>query len=78
MTAREQHLQLFDVTLRDDAGIASLEVALDVQLIRRLLIIALCLLDLCIRLKDIRLRRQQSGIDFGNLAPVCFHGGFLL
>ena len=78
MTARLQHLKLFDVTLRDDAGIALLQVSLGVQLIRSLLKIALGLLDLPFRLENVRLRDQHRGIDFGNLAPGGFQRRFLL
>ena len=78
MTAREQHLELFDVTLRDDAGIASLQFALGVQFIRGLLIVALGLLDLSFRLENIRLRGQHGGIDLGNLAPRRFQRRLLL
>jgi hypothetical protein len=78
LTAREQHLELFDVTLRDNAGIAFLEFALGVQLIRSPLVGSLCFLDLSIRLENIRLRRQQGGIDFGNLAPGRFQCCFPL
>ena len=65
---RRQHLEFFDVTLRNDAGIALLEVPLGVELVGCLLIVAFCLLNLPFRLKNIRLRRQHGGIDFGDLA----------
>ena len=78
LAAREQHLELFDITLRDDAGVAFLQLALHVQFVRRLLIVALGLRDLSLRLENIGLCGQHGGIDFGNLAPSRFQGGFLL
>ena len=68
LPTRKQHLELLDVPLRDDAGIALLQLALDVELIGGLLIVALGLLDLPFRLENVRLRRQHGGIDFGDLA----------
>jgi len=60
LTAREQHLELFDVALRDDAGIAFLEFALGVELIRSLLIGALCFRDLPVGFQDVRLRGRKA------------------
>src|SRR6476646_9468016 len=71
LATRNGHLQLFDVALRNNAGIALLQFAFGVEFVLRLLQRAFCLLKLTFRLLDIGLRRQHGGIDFGDLAFGC-------
>jgi len=68
LTLIHQHLQLFDVALRHDPGIATLQFALHIQLVPGLLMRALRFLDLGFRLCDVCFSRQHRGIDFGDLA----------
>ena len=78
LPTRDGHLQLFDVALRNNAGIAPLQFALGVEFVRCLLQRAFCLLKLAFRLHDIGLRRHHGGIDFGDLALGRQQRGFLL
>ena len=68
LAAGDSHLELFDVALRHDAGVALLQLALDVQFVLRLFQPALCFLELAFRLQNIGLRRQHRSVDFSDLA----------
>src|SRR5881628_453109 len=67
--SRVVHFELFDVALRNNAGVALLQFAFGVEFVGCLLQRAFGLLKLAFRLHDVGLRRQHGGIDFGDLAP---------
>ena len=74
----DENLQLFDVPLRNDTGVAPLQLGLHIHLILSLLKRTLRLLDLAFRFHHIRLCSDQRRIDFGDLAPGRLRGRFLL
>ena len=69
LTTSYGHLEFFNVALWHNARIALLQFAFGVDFIRSLLQGAFCFLELAFRLKNIGLRRQHGGIDFGDF-PV--------
>src|SRR5262249_35988120 len=60
------------------ARVASLQLALGLELIEGLLVLALGLLDLAVRLRDIGLGHDHFGVGFRNLAARNLDPSFLL
>jgi hypothetical protein len=68
LTAGDSYLELFDVTLRHNAGVTSLQVTLDVEFVLGLFECAIRILKLAFRLEDVGLRREHGSVDLGDLA----------
>ena len=78
LPSRDDILQPFNLPLRHGGSIAALQLALGLQLLDRLLISALRLLDLSVALLQLDLRLLHRGIDLGDPAPSGLQRRFLL
>ena len=78
LAASHRHLELLDITPRDDARIAPVQLLLGIQFVHGLLERTLGLLDLSFSLRDIELRHHHFRLDLRNLASGGLHGCLLL
>ena len=74
----DHNQQLLDVTLRHDAGIAPLQLALHIEFVPGLLQVGCGLLGLGLRLCDVDFRCDELGVDLGDLAFGGLECGLLL